>query len=514
MSEASFESQENVSEKDRSDPEEEEGPETSSQSISQPEETPNSLSDEAHMTEIDISDSSEARGLEGSHAEREADNAEQAQRYNSGAHKDAEDQANSKIPSTEASKDVMPTQTGIKVGSSSGWITRIRSRLSSSNVAMAEEAHRSPAAELSVTSNGDADTGHEEVFQRDLSLGVSSGPITSNMHSAPDNYGMMSEGVVEVGPQNSGSRSQPTSPTSPTVAPSPAAASRLARTVSESEVEREKGDVRGQPRSRSVVLADDMKSPAMEKLELVRKWSINTYKCTKQILSEKLGRGSRTVDLELEAQIEILRDNKRKYEHVVKLAQTLATQLGQMMQTQRQLGDAFADLSLKSPELHEEFGYNAETQKLLSKNGETLLGAIQFFIASVNTLVDKTIEDTLINIKQYEAARIEYDAYRTDLEELNLGPRDATTLPKIEQSQIQFQMHREKYEKMRNDVSVKLKFLEENKVKVLHNQLILFHNGIAAYFAGNQQHLEQTLKQFHIKLKMPGADTPSWLEEH
>ncbi|KAI4875872.1 hypothetical protein NFI96_020389 [Prochilodus magdalenae] len=334
--------------------------------------------------------------------------------------------------------------------------------------------------------------------------------------------------------------------------------------------------MRGQPRSGSMVLADDMKNPAMEKLELVRKWSINTYKCTKQILSEKLGRGSRTVDLELEAQIEVLRDNKRKYEHVVKLAQTLANQLAQMMQTQRQLGDAFADLSLKSPELHEEFGYNAETQKLLSKNGETLLGAIQFFIASVNTLVDKTIEDTMVNIKQYEAARIEYDAYRTDLEELNLGPRDATTLPKIEQSQMQFQMHREKYEKMRNDVSVKLKFLEENKdphrtttgppqsrhssaaglkivhhlklssaaascgavscgavscgavscgavscgavscgaVKVLHNQLILFHNAIAAYFAGNQQHLEQTLKQFHIKLKMPGGDTPSWLEEH
>lgn len=60
--------------------------------------------------------------------------------------------------------------------------------------------------------------------------------------------------------------------------------------------------------------------------------------------------------------------------------------------------------------------------------------------------------------------RVEYDAYRTDLEELNLGPRDATTLPKIEQSQIQFQIHREKYEKMRNDVSIKLQFLEENKV--------------------------------------------------
>ena len=65
-----------------------------------------------------------------------------------------------------------------------------------------------------------------------------------------------------------------------------------------------------------------------------------------------MGRGSKTVDLELESQIEVLRDNKRRYEHVVKLAQTLSTQLAQMMHTQKALGDAFADLSLKSPELH------------------------------------------------------------------------------------------------------------------------------------------------------------------
>ncbi|XP_064783587.1 arfaptin-1-like isoform X1 [Oncorhynchus masou masou] len=337
---------------------------------------------------------------------------------------------------------------------------------------MDEEVHRSPAAEISVTSNGDLEESHEDVF-RDPSYGDLN---LSESHISSGNFASMMEGIIESGPY--------------------------------------KGTMQGQPHSGPVVLADDLKNPAMEKLDLVRKWSINTYKCTRQILSEKLGRGSRTVDLELEGQIEVLRDNKRKYEHVVKLTQTLANQLTQMMQTQRQLGDAFADLGLKSPELHEEFGYNADTQKLLSKNGETLLGAINFFIASVNTLVDKTIEDTMINIKQYEIARVEFDAYRTDLEELNLGPRDATTLPKIEHSQQQFQIHREKYEKMRNDVSVKLKFLEENKVKVLHNQLILFHNAIAAYYAGNQQQLDQTLKQFHIKLKMPGGDTPSWLEEH
>ncbi|XP_051472930.1 arfaptin-1 isoform X6 [Apus apus] len=342
--------------------------------------------------------------------------------------------------------------------------------------AMAQESPKNSAAEIPVTSNGQLEDSHEHSFNRDLKHSLPVGLGLSETKITCHGFDSTKEGVVE--------------------------AERFAG----------KGS-RSQQKSGPVVLADEVKNPAMEKLELVRKWSLNTYKCTRQIISEKLGRGSRTVDLELEAQIDILRDNKKKYENILRLAQTLSTQLFQMVHTQRQLGDAFADLSLKSLELHEEFGYNADTQKLLAKNGETLLGAINFFIASVNTLVNKTIEDTLLTVKQYESARIEYDAYRTDLEELNLGPRDANTLPKIEQSQQLFQVHKEKYDKMRNDVSIKLKFLEENKVKVLHNQLVLFHNAIAAYFAGNQKQLEQTLKQFHIKLKIPGADTPSWLEE-
>lgn len=55
--------------------------------------------------------------------------------------------------------------------------------------------------------------------------------------------------------------------------------------------------------------------------------------------------------------------------------------------------------------LQDEFGFNAETQKLLCKNGETLLGAVNFFVSSINTLVNKTMEDTLMTVKMYENAR-------------------------------------------------------------------------------------------------------------
>lgn len=69
-------------------------------------------------------------------------------------------------------------------------------------------------------------------------------------------------------------------------------------------------------------------------------------------MSEKLGRGSRTVDLDLEPRLELLKDDRQRYENITKLAQTLANQLAQFTVTQKTLGDAFSELSLKTPTLH------------------------------------------------------------------------------------------------------------------------------------------------------------------
>lgn len=57
------------------------------------------------------------------------------------------------------------------------------------------------------------------------------------------------------------------------------------------------------------------------------------------------------MDLELELQIELLRETKRKYESVLQLGRALTAHLYSLLQTQHALGDAFADLSQKSPEL-------------------------------------------------------------------------------------------------------------------------------------------------------------------
>ncbi|XP_017344523.1 arfaptin-2b isoform X2 [Ictalurus punctatus] len=373
--------------------------------------------------------------------------------------------------------------------------------------------------EIPINSNGDSrtlgeDDGLEQapkvqwgLNEKDLQQVMVSGPNLNETSIVSGGYGGTAEGIIPT----SSIKDLRMKCRGVSIGPSHSAAIRIA---SQSD------DFPGIPgssmhhsNSSSVMAEEATRGVAVEKFDMVKKWGLNTYKCTKQMISERFGRGSRTVDLELEAQIEVLRDTKRKYENVLRLARALTNHFYSMVQTQHALGDTFADLSQKSPELRDEFGYNAETQKLLCKNGETLLGAINFFVSSINTLVNKTMEDTLMTIKMYENARLEFDAYRADLEELNMGPRDAMTIARIDTAQEQFQIHKDKYERLRNDVSIKLKFLEENKVKVMHKQLLLFHNAISAYFAGNQQQLEQTLKQFNIKLKPPGADKPSWLEE-
>ncbi|KAM8969562.1 arfaptin-1 isoform X5 [Sarcophilus harrisii] len=286
--------------------------------------------------------------------------------------------------------------------------------------AMAQESPKNSAAEIPVTSNGEVEDSHERGFSRDLKRSLPAGLGLSETQITSHGFDNTKEGVIEAGPF----QGSPAPSMSSVISPSNAAASRLAEQGR--DLIGPAGGQRIQQKSGPVILADETKNPAMEKLELVKKWSLNTYKCTRQIISEKLGRGSRTVDLELEAQIDILRENKRKYENILKLAQTLSSQLFQMIHTQRQLGDAFADLSLKSLELHEEFGYNADTQKLLAKNGETLLGAINFFIASVNTLVSKTIEDTLMTVKQYESVR--HSSKSLSLARITVEHRDCPSL--------------------------------------------------------------------------------------
>lgn len=83
----------------------------------------------------------------------------------------------------------------------------------------------------------------------------------------------------------------------------------------------------------------------------------------------------------------------------------------------------------------------------------------RFLITKITRTKQLNYFIALITIRQFENARIEFDAYRMDME-LTGGNGPAN-----EEVQRNFSKHKEVYEKLRSDVTVKMQFLDENRVK-------------------------------------------------
>lgn len=105
---------------------------------------------------------------------------------------------------------------------------------------------------------------------------------------------------------------------------------------------------------------DSLKLP-LAKIETIKCWGVSTYKCTRQLMYEKLGKTSRTVDkgmnhelvivlsklgfrrsyynigvnfTDLETQIDFLRDTQKKYSNLAKLSRILSSHFYHVVQTQ------------------------------------------------------------------------------------------------------------------------------------------------------------------------------------
>ena len=60
--------------------------------------------------------------------------------------------------------------------------------------------------------------------------------------------------------------------------------------------------------------------------------------------------------------------------------------------------------------------------------------------------------------------RTEYDAYRSDLEYYNSAPKTEINLAKKTETEDVFNRQKLEFERLRSDVQIKLKFLDENRV--------------------------------------------------
>jgi Arfaptin-like domain len=122
----------------------------------------------------------------------------------------------------------------------------------------------------------------------------------------------------------------------------------------------------------------------------LRTWSSSALLYARQYVSEHLSRGngsSTTGDPETVARVSALREQQRYYARLLRIATTLTGQLEQIVRTQRALGGAFGELSQCGGDvaLGEQFACSTDVMRLMSKQGDALLGDL-FFLFMVTAL--------------------------------------------------------------------------------------------------------------------------------
>ncbi|VDK76833.1 unnamed protein product [Litomosoides sigmodontis] len=244
------------------------------------------------------------------------------------------------------------------------------------------------------------------------------------------------------------------------------------------------------------------------KIGSLRKWTISTYKIAKQSICENLGKVERTVDKEFEEQIEQLKILHKHYNQVLAMLKLFTSNFHQMNEAQKGLAESFYQLSLKEMSLNVECSSNCDSLRAVARNGELLERALSFFLSSIKTLSEKTFEDTMKTIRNYDQARLEYDVHRNEITTLQQSGASAEA---IIDADFRCNQHREKYEQLKADVKVKLRLLEENRWKVMRKQLLLLHNALIAYFSGNAKALLSSVKDLNLSDTANDDVAPSFL---
>ena len=85
---------------------------------------------------------------------------------------------------------------------------------------------------------------------------------------------------------------------------------------------------------------------------------------------------------------------------------------------------------------------------------------IQIILSQINTCWIRALSVSIITF-----CRVEYDAYRSDLEFYATAPKTEVNQNGQRETQEKFERQKEDFEKLRSDVQIKLKFLDKNRVR-------------------------------------------------
>eukprot|EP00039_Didymoeca_costata_P024928 m.11869 g.11869 ORF g.11869 m.11869 type:complete len:350 (+) comp4548_c0_seq1:100-1149(+) len=226
----------------------------------------------------------------------------------------------------------------------------------------------------------------------------------------------------------------------------------------------------------------------------VKKWSQKqtaeitsgkTWLRTKQQISEQMGSANKTVDNELMAKVDAVKEMEHDLKVLSELTKELAGSMAKAAESQLALSACFEHLSKGSNDIAAELLYHQRAQDLMGKNSVGLIETLNFFRTQVLEFVKSKMAAVWAKYGQYDKCRIEYDACRMQYESLK-----DTQSPKLPAAEAKFL---EAYNRMGDTRTVAFNALVEvdkQKTELLRKQLDGMSNAVVMYITGNHAGME------------------------
>jgi len=243
-----------------------------------------------------------------------------------------------------------------------------------------------------------------------------------------------------------------------------------------------------QAETRAVVCTNPEMAQIAAKVELIKNWTVSKFKTSKQSVLEQLGKVEKTIDVDMDNRIATLYDLRNRYREILHAATAYSTHFNTLNNANKMLAESFYQLSLREGDLKEALTGRNEVLRQFALHADEFSKQLAYFVSSMETLCNKTIQDTLMTVQIYENARLEYDAHRHELTLSQQSPERKST----DDLQNKCETLRLKYEQLKEDVRVKLALLDENRLKVMRAQLAHFEKGLQQYFTDSIKALVQS----------------------
>lgn len=205
---------------------------------------------------------------------------------------------------------------------------------------------------------------------------------------------------------------------------------------------------------------------------------IKGYRITKQFVNEKYGQGQKTIDQEVQQKLMRLKDDKTSYTKLLKMTNQYAATQKAFLKSQMQLGEFIKELALVTPEASDGLINSGDTLTRISNSSQNVLLSITRFTDNIQTLVEKTMTDSIASASRLQTTRLEFDAIRSEIDDQQRKHGNGMVNVNLHKKFID---SKEMYTKQREEFLVKLQLLDENRIRVLKNSLENFNTSNATY---------------------------------